>query len=268
MNFKLPNFEHEEDAVKRVRSGNMTVMDPSVLLRPQRVPRNVAIAIAVVVVIAAGVGGYFAWQSIDAVLHGEERKAAAVQEYLDRDVDLGLPKIETLIGLDDASIKQSFVDEGLTIFDVNEETPEDGLDLWKLPGDVSLADAAIAVADGSKMDAASAAKILNGSWRLTCMRGDYTDLRVKYADFTAGDAQSAINAALAHEGWVVDGEIAEGVVLGEAGVDEVGNTYQEGTVTLDSGTYQWRVSTCALEYIYDISGLPESAMYVVVRITA
>ena len=62
MNFKLPNFEHEEDAVKRVRSGNMTVMDPSVLLRPQRVPRNVAIAIAVAVVVAAGVGGYFAWR--------------------------------------------------------------------------------------------------------------------------------------------------------------------------------------------------------------
>lgn len=268
MNFKLPNFDHEEEAVKRIRTGNVTVMDPSVLLRPQRVPRNVAIAIGIAAAIALSVGGFAAWQSIDTILHSDERKAAAIEENLNRDVSLGLPQVASLVVLDDASIKQTVSDAGFTIFDANEDSPDDGLDLWKLPEGVSVADAALAAVDSSKMDAAVAAKLLNGSWRLTCTRGDYTDLRVKYADFDAVDAQSAIDSALSHEGWMVDGQIAEGVILGESGVDDVGNTYQEGTVTTDDGTFQWRISTCALEYIYEISGLPETAMYVVVRITA
>lgn len=268
MNFKLPPFDHEEDSVKRITAGKVSVMDPSVLLRPQRLPRNALIVAGIATLIAAAVGGYAAWQGIDAVLHSDERRAAAIEESLSRDVALDVPQIEEYLPFDDATIKQSFIDAGYTIFDVNEQNPEDGLDLVKLPEGVSAADAALVMADVEHADSAAAVRVLNGAWRFACTRTDYVDIRVKYADFKSGNAQSAIDNALADQGWLVDGGIAEGIVLGESGVDEVGNTYQEGTITIDSGTYQWRVSTCELKYIYDINGVPETAMYVVVRITA
>ena len=41
-----------------------------------------------------------------------------------------------------------------------------------------------------------------------------------------------------------------------------------GTVDVDGSTYTWRVSAIALSEVYDISGLPDSAVYVGIRLTA
>ena len=51
-------------------------------------------------------------------------------------------------------------------------------------------------------------------------------------------------------------------------MDDSGNTYQAGVVSTDNGTYNWRVSVIELDEVYDISGLPNTAFYVVIRFTA
>lgn len=50
--------------------------------------------------------------------------------------------------------------------------------------------------------------------------------------------------------------------------DEVGNTFQTGTVDIDGDTYTWRVSAAPLSDKYDIKGLPGTAAYVGIRLTA
>ena len=50
--------------------------------------------------------------------------------------------------------------------------------------------------------------------------------------------------------------------------DEVGNTFQTGTVDIDDVTYTWRVSAAPLSDKYDIEGLPSTAAYVGSLLTA
>ena len=48
----------------------------------------------------------------------------------------------------------------------------------------------------------------------------------------------------------------------------MGNTFQTGTVDIDNVTYTWRVSAAPLSGKYDIKGLPSTAAYVGIRLTA
>ncbi len=48
-------------------------------------------------------------------------------------------------------------------------------------------------------------------------------MRVKYADFSSGSVEAAVQTAIASEGF-------DPATVGEMAVDESGNTFQEGTV--------------------------------------
>ena len=63
------------------------------------------------------------------------------------------------------------------------------------------------------------------------------------------------------------GMIPGAEVTVESGVDDAGNTFQTGTIDVDGTTYAWRVSAIALSSVYDITGLPDTAVYVGVRMT-
>ena len=43
---------------------------------------------------------------------------------------------------------------------------------------------------------------------------------------------------------------------------------RSGTVEANGGAYNWRVSAIALSEVYDIAGLPDTAIYVGIRMTA
>ncbi len=60
----------------------------------------------------------------------------------------------------------------------------------------------------------------------------------------------------------------ENTEITDSGVDDSGNTYQAGVVSTDAGTCNWRVSVIELNEVYDISGLPNTAFYVGIRLTA
>ncbi|MEG0071205.1 MAG: teichoic acid transporter [Raoultibacter sp.] len=235
-------------------------MDSSKLLRPFDMPRNQLYILVVFVVIAAILGGMFLFSTYDNVINRDAKAAANLERNLGKSVTLDLPITVNLMLLDDETIKTGFTNAGLTFY----ESPagaewSGGLDIIKLPPDVTLADAGAAYLAGiEKLSAADAVKYLNGSWRLQVARGEYVDMRVKYADFASTDAATAIQTALASEG--LDASASAPI-----STDEAGNTFQEGMLDTGNGIYSWKVSTCPLVDVYNIEGMPATAQYVVVR---
>jgi hypothetical protein len=82
---------------------------------------------------------------------------------------------------------------------------------------------------------------------------------VRYADFTTGDPQVAIRSALEKEGFDANNV--------ESGVDDSGNSFSTGGVDVNGTQCTWRISAVPLSDYYAISGMPENACYVGVRIT-
>ncbi len=259
------NFINKQSGHKRRKrlvqreSGGVKYLDASILKRPFDPPKHIWTACAVCALIAAIIGGCLSYRAIDQILHGAERQAATVEENINRDVSYDLPQMTTLIGLDDETILQQFIDAGYITYQFSEE--DEDLDVMKLPSDVSLTDATVALSDGiGSMDAVTASEYLVGSWRFTSSRDSGITMSVRYADLRVADAQEAIQTALDSQGWTID----EGV---EFQTDSVGNTYVEGTIETDVGTCTWRVAACDLSAVYSISDLPETAQYVGIHLT-
>ena len=255
---KLPFFKPRE-----VDDGPVRHLDGSSLARPFDPPKPVLVFAIVAAVVAAIIGGRYAYGAIDSILHSSEREAATVEANINRGVSYDLPVLENYINLDDASVLQAFADAGYVTYSFNEEG-EEGVDVMKLPSDVTLADAALVYAKGiSSMDAVTASKYLVGSWRFVVSRTNGTEMKVRYCDLTAEGAQDAVQNAMASEGW---GDNPNVTITAE-GVDEVGNTYREGTIETEAGTRNWRISVCDLDGVYSISGLPSKAQYVGIRMS-
>ncbi len=242
--------------------GPVRYLDGSSLARPFDMPRHTTAIAAAFVLAAALIGAVMLYNVLDSVTGAPAREAESVQNNLSRDVAYDLPVLSTLMEQDNETIKQTFADAGLIVYDKTDaEQNPDGLELVKIPSDVSEAEAALYYAQGvSKLSAVDASRLLKGSWTLSVNRSEYTDMRVKFADFSSGSVDAAVKAAIAAEGL-------EDSVMGDAGTDDAGNTYQAGTVEVDGTSYSWRVSAIALSSVYKIAGLPDTAVYVGVRMT-
>lgn len=243
--------------------GPVRYLDGSSLTRPLEAPRPQMLAMAAFVLAAAVIGGVFLFNVIDNVTHSAERTRATVEQNLARPASMAsLPNLASLVGLDAEGVKTAFAESGWSIADKGALSGDESgnLDLIKLPDDVSEAQALLMYSNVSSLSAADATLLLNGSWQFTSEAGGSVNMRVKYADFSSGSVEAAIQAAMASEGL-------EGSTLGESGVDDAGNTFQTGTIDVDGTTYAWRVSAIALSSVYDITGLPDTAVYVGVRMT-
>ena len=229
-----------------IEQGNIRYMDGSSLLRPMDMPRSQQIVMAVFVVIAVIIGVRLAAGAITAVNDSNAQSQASVEENLSRTVSYNLPVLTQIADMDDQAILDSLAAAGYLV---------------KLPDDVTVADAAAMYAKGvGSLSASQAALLLNGSWTLTVDRSDTLTMAVKYADFSSSTLEAAIQAAIAAEGFESSGTSMD--------TDEVGNTFQTGTVDIDDVTYTWRVSAAPLSDKYDIKGLPSTAAYVGIRLTA
>ncbi|OUO90344.1 teichoic acid transporter [Gordonibacter sp. An230] len=246
--------------------GPVRYLDDAGLKRPLVAPRQQMALMAAFVLVAAVIGGLLLYSVLGAVSGNAERAQASVEENLARDVSYDLPVLTSLATLDDNAIRQSFADAGYSTVDLStqEEFPSGGFELAKLPSDVSTVDAGLMYAQGiAQLSAADAARLLKGSWTLTVDRSETLNMNVRYADFSSGSVDAAVQAAVAAEGFDPATVQEDG-----QGVDEVGNTFMAGTVGIGDATYTWRVSAIALSEVYDISGLPDSAVYVGIRLTA
>ncbi|BAK44458.1 hypothetical protein [Eggerthella sp. YY7918] len=241
--------------------GSVRYLDGSSLLRPLSMPRPQLLIAGAFVVAAAIIGALLLHNVLDTIYGSAARAQASMEENLAREVSYDLPLLSSLIQLDDAGIKQAFTDAGYTTYETSnpEELPNGGFTLIKLPSDVSVEEAGVLYLKGmSKLSAAEAARLLNGSWTITVDRDQALDMSVKYADFSSGSLEAAIDAAIATEGF-------DPATATEVTQDEVGNTFRSGTIDVNGASYAWRVSAIALSEMYDISGLPEDAVYVGIR---
>ena len=256
----FPKFLHPNETPRYRQDGAVNHPDASVLLRPFDPPKYIIAACIEGALIAAVAGGFVASKAIDQILHGAERNAATVEQNINREVSYDFPQLTSLITLDDDAIMAQFEEAGYTTYEFSEDGAP--LDVMKLPSDTTLADAAVVYAGGiGNMDAVTASKYLVGSWRFSTDREEGVSMSINYADLKAADAAGAIQSAIEAQGWTAP----EGA---ELQTDSVGNTYMDGTVKTDSGTYSWRVACVPLTDMYDIAGLPETAQYVGVHLSA
>lgn len=240
--------------------GPVNYLDAERLLRPFDPPKYV-IALAIALAAVAAILGWHFFQDYQASLStGTSDDAATIEENLAKEPDLRLPLVANYIELDNGAIKQTLTDQGYTYVDLS---TDDQLALFKVADGTGLTQAAADLSGGfSSMNGVTASEYLPSAWQMTVERTSYVDMRVRYVDFRAGSADGAVASALSMEGW----SDSSAVVVGDSGVDSAGNTYETGTVTTDSGTYQWRVSVCAFSDVYNISGLPDHTWYVVISI--
>lgn len=256
-----PEHVHRASHDKSTR-GPIRYLDGKSLHMPVDMPKQQVRQSFIFVAIAAIIGIIIFVNYYNTVVVGAENEAKKVNETINRGVTLDLPHLADYATLDNDTIKSVLTEAGYTLYDNSSsaDTAAGGMDIYKLPSDVTLADAAVAYASGiSKLSADSAAKYLTGSWRLLTNHSSGTELKLRYADFNSTTANAAISNAIATEGF-------DSSTAGEIGTDSVGNTIQSGTVVIDDATYYWTVSTCALSSVYSNDGLPSTAQYVGIRL--
>lgn len=244
--------------------GPVRYMDVEALNRPLTLPKNklpIALAIAAV---AAIIGIVLAVNLLGPTMHAAERASASMEENLAREVSMDLPPLTGYAGMDATGIKAAVDSLGLNIYTVSteENIAAGNLDVVKLPSDVSVEEGAMYYMQGvANLDATDAALLLNGSWRLQFDSADGYNLSLRYADFDSGNVDTAVENAIQAQGF-------NSAAATPLEVDEIGNTYRTGTVEAGGSTYNWRVSAIALSEVYDIAGLPDTSIYIGVRVTA
>ncbi len=253
--YRKPDYVRQEGSIRYLDSENLS--------RPISMPRAQQAIMAAFVVIGIIVGVNLYQGTVGAAQQTQQLSQTSVEENLARPVTYDLPVLTELAGCDNEEILDAFTSAGYTIYNQTEEGSE-GLSLIKLPSDVTLADAATLYAKGvSSLSASDASRLLNGSWSFSLDRSDGESYSVKYADFSSSSIEAAIASAIATEGFD-----PATTPEGGSGTDEVGNTYQTGTVEVGDTTYTWRISATALSNKYSVSGLPDSAVYVGIRMSA
>lgn len=244
--------------------GDVRYYDGAELSRPLEMPTYVRITLLVAMAIAAIAGGVVFSKYFDQIMNEPIRQQEALQENLTREVSYDFPSLTALMPLSDEEMMATLSEAGYTLYERTPvgTDPDGGFEVIKLPADVSLEEAGAMYLTGiDKLSAPDAVKLLKGAWTLTVTRKAGDDLRLRYADFQSGSIESAIQAAMQAEGL-------ENTEITDSGVDDSGNTYQAGVVSTDAGTCNWRVSVIELDEVYDISGLPNTAFYVGIRLTA
>lgn len=241
--------------------GSTVYLDGSVLSRPFSMPNPQKLIAAIFVVIALVISGIFASRFISDVIYASAKVEAEVQEVLAQEVSYDLPNLMSLAPLSDSNIVTTLVDSGYTLYDANADDEDaSGLRLIKFPSSMDSDEASAYYLQGvSNLSSREAVTLLYGMWQLTTDRSSGMSIRVRYADFTSGSVEEAVQNAMVDQGL-------DATTLGDSGVDSSGNTYQAGTVTIDDTTYTWQVSACALSSVYDVDGLPDTACYVGIRI--
>lgn len=249
------------DGKSLISCGNIVTPDGSALLRPQRLEGLNLILVAIALIIAAIIGYNLYSFASNNFVYANERHLEAVNAQISRGETVNLPSLDLLVGYDEAGASANLLSAGYTTFEPD-SVEGSAYETVKIPSDMTAEQAKKVYESGiAKADAATAAKLLTGMWRLSMGDGDEGKLlTLRYADFNSGSAASAISAAMMAEGLVEDS-------VTDSGIDESGNTYKVGTGSSNGIDFTWRVSTCELKEIYNIDVLPNSAMYVVVRIS-
>ncbi len=251
----------DASARKKVR-GPVVYLDGDQLARPLDMPKKVRLGLIGALVVAALIGAAFLSWYFDGIVNEPKRQQEALAETLSQEVSYELPNLYSLMPLDDATILSTLQGSGLTIIERPQKKGRSLYELIRLPEGLNVVDAGAMYLSGvDNLSAGDAARLLNGGWDLQIDRENGVNMVLHYADFKATSVDAAVQSALAIEGLTETS-------IEESGEDSAGNTYVMGTITGDAGTFSWRVSALPLSEVYSISGLPESAVYVGIRMTS
>lgn len=234
-------------------------MNGDALSRPLDPPKDVRRGMVIGVIAALVIGALFLMWYFDGIVNEPKREQAALEQNVEKSVDLALPDLAALMPLDDVAISELLVSSGLNLYEKSPAGSGQAYEVIKLPDDVTVADAAALYMQGvNKISAATAVKLLNGSWDLKVDRENGTNMGLHYADFKSGGVEEAVQNAIAAAGLT-------DTPMTDSGVDNSGNTYTAGTIETATGVYTWRVSALPLSEIYKNKGIPEDAVYVGIR---
>ncbi len=245
------------------KQGNIAYLDSAPLNRPMSLPLRHRAYVAIIVVAAIVAGAIFLNTTVFSSLREIAAAEQAVSDNLAREASIEtLPLVQGLMPKDDNALLAWFDKKGYTVYNASEEADSDELILYKLPDDMTLEEAEALYTKGiSNLTAPEATRLLNGSWQLVVDRSDTTSMVVRYADFTTGDPQIALQNALQKLKYDADN-------ITDSGTDDSGNTYEIGTVTTKTGrTYSWKISAIPLAEMFSFSNVPDDACYVGVRLT-
>lgn len=242
--------------------GDVAYLDGSPLRRPFEMPKSQRVIAIIIIAIAVAIGAIFVNNTVLAGLRETMQAEQNVTANLARQASIDtLPQMSQLITLSDDDIRATFANAGYTVFDASDPNDATSMVLYKLPDDVSVEEAAALYAKGvGTLSATQASKLLNGSWYFSSDRNGGTTMVARYSDFLTGDPARAVQNALAKQGIAAD-------AVSESGVDDSGNTYSMGPIDCNGTACVFKVSALPLSDVYSISGLPEDACYVGVRIT-
>lgn len=242
--------------------GNVDYLDGTGLSRPIDIPKPQRIFIVIIVVVAAIIGIFIIKDTVITSLQSTVLAEKTMTENLARPASIeSIPYLPDLIDLDNANIINKLESNGGNYYSVTESSNSTDLRIYKIPDDMNIADAAVQYRRGiGALTAADATFLLNGSWTLTVDRSGTTSAVIHYADFATGDPATAIQSAIAKEGFASDS-------ITESGVDESNNTFTTGTLKIGETDCIWKVSALPLDEVHSIYGMPENACYVGIRVT-
>lgn len=242
--------------------GDVAYLDGSPLRRPFTMPRFQRIIALVIVAAAIVIGFLFLNSTVFQAMRETAQAGEMLEANLSREASIEtVPPMAQLITLGDDDIRARLQEAGYTVYDASDPDDPTSMVLYKLPSDVSVEEAAIMYAGGiGNLSAAQASKLLVGSWYLNVDRNGWTSMVVRYADFSTGDPEIAVQNALAKEGF-------DPQAITDSGEDDSGNTFSSGTLDADGTMCSWKISALPLDEMYSVSGLPEDACYVGIRVT-
>lgn len=247
------------------RSEQVNRLDATPLTRPFDLPKRVKATVGVVAAIATVAGGFAVFNIAQDVLLRDQREQAAIQQTLSKETTWATPVLKDLAVLDDESMRAALEQAaGTPLIDIDALQGQDkaGLDLYRLPEGVTEEDAKTTVllmTTTGLVSGSDAVNVLHGGWRILVDRGEYLNMNLRYADFVSTSIEEAIANAIAAQGL-------DGTATSDIAQDASGNTIQTGTVDIAGVPYAWQVSVCPLSEVYAIDGIPESALYVGIRL--
>lgn len=245
------------------RRGAVAYLDGAKLARPTKMPPMQRVIALVILAAAIIIGGIIVNNFVISKWRESVNAEQTIADNLAREASIeSVPVMTGLIKLDNDAVKATLEAAGNRLYDASATDNSSDMVLYRIPLDMSASDVASLYVKGlGTLTAQQASKLLNGSWYFAVDRVGSPSMVVRYADFKNSDPQAAIQAAVKKQGFDVS-------TATDSGVDESGNTFMTGTVDVDGAQCTWKVSSLPLKEVYSISGLPESACYVGVRVSA
>lgn len=231
------------------------------LSRPLSVPDSARIGIFALVIAACAIASLLLYFYFDVTANEPKREQEQLQQQLDKDISLDLPNLLSFVDMSDEEIATTLAESGATLFERKTTDVDGEYEVVKIPSDMTLVDAGALYAIGiNKLTASQAVSLLNGSWDLDVDRKSGLNISLHYADFKSGSVDAAIMNAVSAE------DLERGGISDSGEDDGFGNAYSTGSIMISGETYTWTVSALPLKQVYSLSGMPEDAVYVGIRI--